>query len=126
MAKIILKQVVDSVTETVLRQLMPKLAESIEALHSDIRLIKGELGALDAKVDSLREDMLDRFKRQLSTINEVSHRVTRVEGKLEGYMEGFALSLARSKCFRREKPARRVGLRGRVMFTRPATCECES
>jgi predicted RNase H-like nuclease (RuvC/YqgF family) len=89
MAKIIVKQVVDAVTDTVLRQLMPRLNETIESLHADIRPIKRELSALDAKVDNLREDMLDRFERQLNTINEVSHRITRVEGKLEGYMEGL-------------------------------------
>ena len=51
-------------------------------MHNGIR-------ALDAKVDSLREEMLDRFERTVSVINEVAHRVTRVEGKLEGYMEAM-------------------------------------
>src|SRR5947207_604275 len=82
MAKFVIKQVVEAVTESVLRQLMPELDERNEGLRADIR-------ALDANVDNLREEMLDRFERQLNTINEVSHRVTRVEGKLEGYMEGL-------------------------------------
>jgi uncharacterized coiled-coil protein SlyX len=89
MAKIVLHKVVESVTESVLRQLMPELDDRLASLKSELKLVRQELNSLDTKIENLREEMLDRFERQLATINEVSHRVTRVEGKLEGYMEAL-------------------------------------
>ena len=87
MAKIIIKQVVEAVTESVLRQLMPDLDKKLDAIRADIGAARTELGALDGKVEGLREEMLDRFERQLAVINEVDSKVKKLEGRIEGHME---------------------------------------
>ena len=77
---------------------LKSIEESLRSLQGDLRRVEkslhDELRRLDAKVDSLREEMLDRFERQLALINETNDRVTKLEGKLEGYMEALRLFVA--------------------------------
>lgn len=57
-----------------------------EEMHTEIR-------TLDVKVDDLRTEVVDRSERLLATVNEVSHRVTRLDGRLEGHVEALRLNL---------------------------------
>ncbi len=71
------------------------IEDSVRSLHTESRRVEkslhDELRSVDAKLDNLREEMLDRFERQLALINETNERVTKLEGKLEGYMEALRL-----------------------------------
>src|SRR5687768_2172487 len=96
MGKVLLRKASTAATEGVLAHLMPQLDARLVAMQQDIRALAADVRAVDAKVDSLRDEMMDRFERTLATINEVAHRVTRVEGKLEGYMEAMRLTLSQS------------------------------
>src|SRR5690348_5375994 len=96
MAKIILNKTTQAITESLLQQLMPQFDRKLDELRADVR-------ALDAKVDNLRNEMLDRFDAQRELINEVAHRVTRVEGKLEGYMEAMRGIVLPAQAPRRRK-----------------------
>ena len=100
MAKELLQRAAKKAAQSALLSLLPDLIEKVDLLavkmdRLDDRIralreeVHDEIRILDSKVDSLKQEMLDRFERQLNTINEVAHRVTRVEGKLEGYMEGL-------------------------------------
>ena len=104
MAREIVKKAGAAAVESALRSAMPWLEDNFTALKSDLRTLRqefrdeiralrqefhNEIRALDAKVDALREEMLERFERHLHTMNEVSHRVTRLDGKLEGYTEAM-------------------------------------
>ncbi|HEX3358906.1 MAG TPA: hypothetical protein VHS31_18150 [Tepidisphaeraceae bacterium] len=93
MAKETVKKVGAGTYQGAMRAATPWIDEGLKAIREDIRSLRDEfhheIRGLDAKIDNLKEEMLDRFERQLATINEVSHRVTRVEGKLEGYMEAL-------------------------------------
>ena len=110
---------------------MPRLQEAVETLQKDLRVMREEtqtdirslregmqteirtlreeihteIRNLDAKVDSLREDMLDKFGQARDVANEISHRVTRLDGKLEGYTEamGFRLQLDEAKLPKRRR-----------------------
>ena len=93
MAKIVISKITEAVTEGVLRQLMPRLDETLAAMKKEIQSVRDDIRSLDAKVDNLRTEMLERFESMLATVNEVSHRVTRLDGKLEGYMEAMGIRL---------------------------------
>src|SRR4051794_13329546 len=93
MAKIIISKMTEAVTEGVLRQLMPRLDETLAGMRKDIAALRDDVRSLDAKVDNLRVEMLERFANMLETVNEVSHRVTRLDGKLEGYTEAIGIRL---------------------------------
>ena len=105
--------------ETTLRAAMPGLEQILASIQADIRTgreevrseirslrdeMRTEIRTLDAKVDNLRQEMLDRFEAMLNTVNEVSHRVTRLDGKLEGYTEAMGLRLTMTDI---AKPARK-------------------
>lgn len=89
MARIVLARATQAAVESALRQLMPMIDDRLATLGTEVRLLRDDVRALDAKVDSLRDEMLDRFERTVALVNEVAHRVTRVEGKLERYMEAM-------------------------------------
>ena len=94
MPRLVLSKASQAATESVLRQLMPGLDAKLTLFADEVKAMREELRSLDAKVDNLREDMRDGFERQLHVINEVADRVTRLEGKLEGYMEAMRLIVA--------------------------------
>jgi uncharacterized coiled-coil DUF342 family protein len=87
MAKIILTKTTQAITESLLQQLMPQFDKKMDELRSDFRSLQNDMRALESEVKGLRTEMLERFESTRELINEVAHRVTRVEGKLEGYME---------------------------------------
>jgi predicted nuclease with TOPRIM domain len=107
MAKENVKKIGAGAYQGAVRAATPWVDEGLKAIRGDIRNLRDEfhqeIRALDAKVDNLKEEMLDRFERQLATINEVSHRVTRVEGKLEGYMEALRTIIEPVKVAQRRK-----------------------
>ena len=84
MPKVMLKKAGAAATESLLSQLMPQIDARLTSLDNSLR-------NLDAKVDELREDMLDRFETNVALINETNERIIRLEGKLEGYMEALRL-----------------------------------
>lgn len=97
MAREVVKKAGAAAVETTLRSVMPGLEQILSSIQADLRSLRvemhDEIRALDAKVDNLRKEMLDRFEVTLNTINEVSHRVTRLDGKLEGYTEAMGIRL---------------------------------
>ena len=103
MGKLLLNKTTQAVTESVLRQLMPQLDDRLSAIAAEVRLLREEIRTLDAKIDSLREEMLDRFERATALVNEVAHRITRVEGKLEGYMEAMRGVVLPAQAIRRKR-----------------------
>ena len=103
MGKMVLKKAGAAATQSVVRDLLPFLDERFIAIAKQIESLQQDLGAVDAKVDSLREEMLDRFERQLATVNEVSHRITRLDGKLEGFTEAMRITIEPSRQARKRK-----------------------
>jgi archaellum component FlaC len=93
-----------SALETLIRERMPgletsikSLEESVKSLHGDIKRLEvsvhNEIRQVDAKVDGLKDEMLDRFDSMLTTVNEVSQKIIFLDGKLEGYMEAMGIRL---------------------------------
>src|SRR4051812_30608463 len=76
MGKELAKKAGASAVESVLESMMPQLIQRLDAIQNDIR-------HLDTKVDSLRDEMYDRFDQQRDVINELGQRMARVEGQLE-------------------------------------------
>lgn len=80
-----LKTVRDEV-RTLRDDLLRELRATREEFHTEIR-------TLDAKVDNLRQELVDKAEQHRELVNEVSHRVTRLDGKLEGYTEAMGIHL---------------------------------
>ena len=99
-----------SAIETTLRAVMPRLEESIADLAHELRSFRqevhDELRVLDVKVDSLRDEMLSKFEAHRELVNEVSHRITRLDGNLEGFTDAMGLKLMEGE---RGPKRRRVG-----------------
>src|SRR4051812_18208367 len=108
MAREALKKAGSAAAEAAARSMMPWFDEAAKGIRDDIRGLRGEMQGdlrklreeihaevrtLDAKIDDLRADVVDRFERLLNTVNEVSHRVTRLDGRLEGHVEALRLNL---------------------------------
>lgn len=103
--------------ETTLRAGMPELIRAIESLQSEVQKLQTRMDARFDKVDSRFERMEERlsqverngdqirlefkdqfadfYERLLTAINEVSHRVTRADQKLEDYSEFTRLASAK-------------------------------
>jgi uncharacterized coiled-coil DUF342 family protein len=99
--KAALKKAGSAAAQSLLRDLAPFFDERFTMLQDQIRVMEGQLA-------SLREDMLDRYERQLNLINEVNDRINEVHnevvhlgGKMEGYMEAMRLTFAPLKSKRR-------------------------
>ena len=118
MAREVLKRAGSSAVEAGVRAMMPWFDDATKAIRDDIRVLRGELQAdlrkyreelhaevrsLDAKIDDLRSDVVDRFERLLHTANEGSHRVTRLDGRLEGHVEALRLNLQSPRTSRKRK-----------------------
>jgi chromosome segregation ATPase len=107
MGKQVLQKAGLAAVESALRDLQPFLGERFKLiderfammderfkqLHREIERLANKMDdvdrRLDARIDSLREEMVDRFENQLGTIKEVSHRITKLDGHVEGFMELF-------------------------------------
>lgn len=103
--------------ETTLRAGMPELIRTLESIQSEARQFRAYVEARFDKMDSrferleerlaqverngdqIRLDFKDQFadfyERLLTAINEVSHRVTRADQKLEDYSEFTRLASAK-------------------------------
>jgi chromosome segregation ATPase len=110
--------------ETTLRAGMPELIRAVESLQSEVRQLRTTMDARFDKVDArfdkvdarferleermaqversgdqirleFKEQFADFYERLLTAINEVSHRVTRADQKLEDYSEFTRLASAR-------------------------------
>ena len=92
MGKMVLKKAGAAATQSMLRDLLPFFDERFSSIAKQIETIQHDIRAVDAKVDSLGDEMLDRFERQVSVVNEVSHRITRLDGKLEGFTEAMRIT----------------------------------
>ena len=103
MSKMVLEKAGAAATQSVVRDLLPFLDERFVAMSRQIESLQNELRAIDAKVDSLRDEMLDRFERQLATLNEVSHPITRLDGKLEGFTEAMRITIEPGRQARKRK-----------------------
>lgn len=83
-------------TQRQIAQLQDQTQRQTAQLQDQIRVLEGS-------ISSLRDDVVDRYERQLNLINEVNSRIVRLEGKMEGYMEAMRLVI------HPQKPKRRVG-----------------
>jgi chromosome segregation ATPase len=103
--------------ETTLRAGMPDLIRAVESLQSEVRQLQTRMDAGFDKVDSrferieerlsqverssdqirleFKDQFADFYERLLTAINEVSHRVTRADQKLEDYSEFTRLASAK-------------------------------
>jgi hypothetical protein len=72
----ILKKSGASALETTIRSLLPKMSTQLDRIENDLRL-------MDVKIDSLRQEMYDRFEQTRDVINELGQRMSRVEGQLD-------------------------------------------
>jgi hypothetical protein len=97
MAKEAIKKVGAGAYEGAVRAATPWLDEQFKAIREDLRTMRrefhDELRVLDAKVDNLRLDMLDKMQNQLAVINETNSKIIKLEGKVEGYMEMLSIIL---------------------------------
>jgi hypothetical protein len=97
MAKESLKKVGAGAYEGAVRAATPWLDEQFRAIREDIRALRkeihDEIRVVDAKVDNLRLDMLDKLQNQLAVINEINGKIIKLEGKVEGHMEVLRLVL---------------------------------
>jgi len=116
MGKALAKKAGVAALETTLRAAMPELLQSLENLQGDIRQLRLAMDAQFAKVDDrftriderftkiedrllqveratdqlrleFKEELNDRAERLLAVMNELSHRITRVDQRLEDYQE---------------------------------------
>jgi chromosome segregation ATPase len=103
--------------ETTLRAGMPDLIRAVESIQSEVRQLQTRMDAHFDKVDSrferieerlsqverssdqirleFKDQFADFYERLLTAINEVSHRVTRADQKLEDYSEFTRLASAK-------------------------------
>ena len=103
--------------ETTLRAGMPELIRTLESIQSEARQFRAYVEARFDKVDSrferieerlaqverngdqirleFKDQFADFYERLLTAINEVSHRVTRADQKLEDYSEFTRLASAK-------------------------------
>ncbi|HSH95659.1 MAG TPA: hypothetical protein VK968_16055 [Roseimicrobium sp.] len=87
MSKEVAKKAASAAMESTLLSLLPSIQENLSALRSDIKAMRGDVDRVDAKIEGLQEQMLDRFERTRDTINELGQRIARVEGKLDAFFE---------------------------------------
>ncbi len=91
MPKVIVSKATQAATQSVLRQLMPDIDDLLSDIRVQVRSLRDVVRTLDSKVDNRRNEMLERFESSLDVINEMSHRVTRLDGRLDGHMEALSL-----------------------------------
>ena len=96
MAKAAVKRAGTAAAQSIARDLLPFIDERFTLIQDQLRSLEGQMSAL-------REDVVDRYERQLNLINEINHKMVRLEGKMEGYMEAMRLLIEPVK------PKRRVG-----------------
>ena len=101
MGKAALKKAGSAAAQSLLRDIAPYFDERFGQLQDQVRALEGQF-------ISLKEEMLDRYERQLNLINETNQRINDVHnevvhlgGKMEGYMEAMRLAFAPIKPKRR-------------------------
>lgn len=80
-----------SAAEGVLRSLMPELLQQLDALRQDIRGLRTEMHDefrdVDRRLEQLKTDMYDKFEQTRDVINEVGQRISKLEGRIDGYFQ---------------------------------------
>lgn len=87
MSKAMLKKAGAAATESLLSDLMPFLEERFRGLNSRLDSVQKDIFHLDAKVEGLQRDMLDRFERVQNQINELGIKINTVDTRLEAFIE---------------------------------------
>lgn len=70
-----------------MKEMRAELRGEIKSVRSELSGVRADMLGLDGKLNDLRNEMLERFERTQETVNELGHRITRLDGRIEGYME---------------------------------------
>lgn len=93
MSKDIAKKAAASAIETTVMALLPTISQDIGELRSEMKSMRIEVAGLDGKIQDLTTQMNERFERTQEVVNELSHRITRLNGRIDGFMEAIQLGL---------------------------------
>jgi ABC-type phosphate transport system auxiliary subunit len=113
MAKELVSKTGGAAVESLLRQLMPQLQQSIAAIQSELRDFRLQT---DRRFDHVEQEIQSRHERAIDAMNELGQRIAKVEGKLEVLIDSIngqtarmehwierVVSVERSQTFRRRK-----------------------
>jgi chromosome segregation ATPase len=96
--KEIAKKAAASAVETTVMSLLPSISETLGELRTEMKAVRAELRDFDGRIDNLEHtftgQIADLRERTQEVINELSHRITRLDGRIEGFMEAVHMGLA--------------------------------